>query len=504
MTTLPRPYKRGTSPVLPGQERRYQDNELRRLEQNSSQLVSSIEELETDLTAALALKADIASPTFTGDPTAPTPAAGDNDTSIATTAYVQTELADYAPINSPTFTGDPKGPTPAAGDNDTSLATTAFVQTELADYVQGPASAIDGQWVLFDSTTGKIIKAGRRVLAADLTIYVRQGGDGTGFGLVQGATAWGSWQDAIDWVDDNVWTNGFNVTFAQDTTATLPDTYSPASGTPVITITRALPGGGRRIFQGAPVNNDDVRFDATGSAQCVFVSSDQDCGAIEFVDRFQMDSEAIPIDIRAPARVRNTGVLNFVGGAPADLQISQDGGYFANDGTIILAHDCDHPFRIDSGTFHNNADINISGTRTFTYLYRGDFFSQGYISNGDATISGSFTGHRCWLKQHAVLEYSSDQPIPASTKGLVAPGAVLCQDGITENVMYGTATFSASDSASVDFSTQNLLDQFDGTYFVAFFPSDNNTFWYESRTTTGFTARAATSTSLTVSWMLSW
>lgn len=34
-----------------------------------------------------------------------------------------------APINSPTFTGDPKGPTPAPGDNDTSLATTAFVTT---------------------------------------------------------------------------------------------------------------------------------------------------------------------------------------------------------------------------------------------------------------------------------------------------------------------------------------------------------------------------------------
>lgn len=41
-----------------------------------------------DVTTGLALKADIASPTFTGDPKAPTPAPGDNDTSIATTAYV--------------------------------------------------------------------------------------------------------------------------------------------------------------------------------------------------------------------------------------------------------------------------------------------------------------------------------------------------------------------------------------------------------------------------------
>jgi hypothetical protein len=39
-------------------------------------------------TAALALKAPLASPALTGTPTAPTPSAGDNSTTIATTAYV--------------------------------------------------------------------------------------------------------------------------------------------------------------------------------------------------------------------------------------------------------------------------------------------------------------------------------------------------------------------------------------------------------------------------------
>ena len=38
------------------------------------------------------------------------------------------ESAGSAPLNSPAFTGSPTGPTPASGDNDTSLATTAFVQ----------------------------------------------------------------------------------------------------------------------------------------------------------------------------------------------------------------------------------------------------------------------------------------------------------------------------------------------------------------------------------------
>lgn len=48
----------------------------------------------------------------------------------ALSAY--TASNEYAPIASPTFTGDPKAPTPTAGDNDTSIATTAFVTGAIA------------------------------------------------------------------------------------------------------------------------------------------------------------------------------------------------------------------------------------------------------------------------------------------------------------------------------------------------------------------------------------
>lgn len=77
--------------------------------------------------------ASLDSPTLTGDPKAPTPSTGDNDTSIATTAFVKAQ--SYAPTASPTFTGDPKAPTPSAGDNDTSIATTAFVFNTRGKYV---------------------------------------------------------------------------------------------------------------------------------------------------------------------------------------------------------------------------------------------------------------------------------------------------------------------------------------------------------------------------------
>jgi len=80
------------------------------------------------VTTADNLKANIASPTFTGNPTAPTPATSDNDTSIATTAFVKAQ--GYAPLASPTFTGNPTAPTPTTADNDTSIATTAFVKAQ--------------------------------------------------------------------------------------------------------------------------------------------------------------------------------------------------------------------------------------------------------------------------------------------------------------------------------------------------------------------------------------
>lgn len=69
-----------------------------------------------------------ASPAFTGNPTAPTPDVSDNDTSIATTAFVKNQ--NFAPLASPAFTGVPTAPTQAVAANGTSIATTAFVKNQ--------------------------------------------------------------------------------------------------------------------------------------------------------------------------------------------------------------------------------------------------------------------------------------------------------------------------------------------------------------------------------------
>src|SRR5215207_7682856 len=48
--------------------------------------------------------------------------------------------AAAAPLESPALTGDPTAPTPPVGDNDTSIATTAFVTSALAAAGANPAT----------------------------------------------------------------------------------------------------------------------------------------------------------------------------------------------------------------------------------------------------------------------------------------------------------------------------------------------------------------------------
>jgi hypothetical protein len=105
--------------------------------------------------------APLASPAFTGNPTAPTPAIGptpptDNSTSIATTAFVVGVVnqlagqvsAQFAPINAPVFTGVPTAPTAQPGNSTGQLATTAFVMNAVTESTTGVAS--------FNARTGAV------------------------------------------------------------------------------------------------------------------------------------------------------------------------------------------------------------------------------------------------------------------------------------------------------------------------------------------------------------
>lgn len=60
---------------------------------------------------------------------------GGGNTTTDLSDYLKKDIADntYAPINSPVLTGTPKSVTPSSTDNSTAIATTAFVQTLLAN-----------------------------------------------------------------------------------------------------------------------------------------------------------------------------------------------------------------------------------------------------------------------------------------------------------------------------------------------------------------------------------
>lgn len=87
---------------------------------------------------ALDLKAPINNPTFTGTVQATvTIQQGDNSTKVATTQWVQTELASVlpakAPLNAPAFTGSPTlVVTPDLSDDSSKIPTTAWVRDVVA------------------------------------------------------------------------------------------------------------------------------------------------------------------------------------------------------------------------------------------------------------------------------------------------------------------------------------------------------------------------------------
>jgi hypothetical protein len=146
---------------------------------------------ESFTTAAIAAIVDndsayapIASPTFTGTPAAPTAALATNTTQLATTAFVTAAIgaivdddSTYAPIASPTFTGTPAAPTAALATNTTQLATTAFVTAAIgaipadaSHEVIGPSSAVSTDIVIFDGTTGELVKdSGLAVTGSTIT-----------------------------------------------------------------------------------------------------------------------------------------------------------------------------------------------------------------------------------------------------------------------------------------------------------------------------------------------
>ena len=91
---------------------------------------------------------------LTGNPTAPTQAAANNSTRIATTAYadgavatlsgsVSTALSAKAPLADPALTGNPTAPTQSQADDSTKIATTGYVRAAINAILDGVSADFD-------------------------------------------------------------------------------------------------------------------------------------------------------------------------------------------------------------------------------------------------------------------------------------------------------------------------------------------------------------------------
>jgi hypothetical protein len=151
---------------------------------------SLVDASTTDISA----KADIASPTFTGTPAAPTATAGTNTTQIATTAFVTTAVPD---ISGKANTSD-IGTTIQAYDADTAKTDTA--QTFTAAQRGTISTLTDGATITPDFATANnftVTLGGNRTIANPTNLTAGQSGsifivqDGTG----SRTGAWGSYWD---------------------------------------------------------------------------------------------------------------------------------------------------------------------------------------------------------------------------------------------------------------------------------------------------------------------
>lgn len=77
---------------------------------------------------------------LTGLSLASSAAVAATDSVLAAFGKIQAQLGLKAPLDSPALTGNPIAPTPAAGDNDTSIATTAFVRAAMGLFGVGTLS----------------------------------------------------------------------------------------------------------------------------------------------------------------------------------------------------------------------------------------------------------------------------------------------------------------------------------------------------------------------------
>jgi hypothetical protein len=317
---------------------------------------------QTDLQTALNLKSPLASPAFTGTPTAPTPSPGTDSTQIATTAWVKN--FDYAQTNSPQFTGNPRSVTPNLSDDDTSIATTAFVKGQ--NYLT--SSALTGYALLSGATfSGKV----------NLTPVSGVAGLNVGIG---GTSAASTTQGDL-WIA----TGGVNLNYRDGTGAwrivaitTSTNTFSSPQIVDTTATTPAL-----RVTQKGTGNAIQVE-DSTTPDSTAFV-----------VDQHGKVGIGVAPDATAALKVDGNGIMF------GDGTVQNTAGFIPGSGNLLIGGYSLNSTQGSetSGSTYLSTSVSPNGFATSSSVYESDSFGNPYValskstSVSEDTVSGSYNNY---------------------------------------------------------------------------------------------------------------
>lgn len=298
----------------------------------------------------------------------------------------------YAPINSPILTGNPQAPTPAANSNSTTIATTAFVTTAIANALSGLSG-------------GNVSYAGLTVTGATTLNNLTVNGTTTLNGPLNADNITGRFANLILTKDNSsltfVYTDAGNPTFLK----TRLDPYSAQTHslrTDIIVngtvasdnTTMSLTGIGNNVFDYVYIRGNTSKDVAEPRLKVTGTTEVENLRVTGTVSGLTLSVDGL--DIHPNSVTTTDGVV--VGG---DLQVN---GAF-NVGSIVAttvvvtdnlttnqqAH-LNGGFNTDTGSGNVGGNLTVGGTLNVTSISTSDLTLNGnLVVSGTTTMQGGFT-----------------------------------------------------------------------------------------------------------------
>lgn len=244
-------------------------------------------------------------------------------------------LTGYAKTASPTFTGNPAAPTPALGDNDTSLATTAFVQSTIGGVLsKSVAGGVNVTLTAVEAGNGILVFTG--ALTANISVivptsptaqWIVKNGTSGAFSLTV-KTAAGTGVVITQGKTEVVYTDGTNVLTAHDDFDSIALSGTPTA--PTAAVTTSTTQIATTAFVNAEIANDAApaaHVGATGTAHGVATTS---------VNGFMSSTDKSKLDGIASGATANAGTVTSVGlSLPTEITVT--GSPVTGSGTLTGA-----------------------------------------------------------------------------------------------------------------------------------------------------------------------